>query len=282
MSENICIYWCHGPGGKPNLGDESGPYIINKLTGLNPVKVSKNHTEKYLVTIGSVADNINENGIIISSGMIDYNLKVGEGKVVGVRGKLSQEEFKKQGKNVDIIEDFALLLSYVYPKFICKNYKKSNFNICFLPHYVDYLDVKEKYENVEFTNNNIKYTVTIIDILQNVEQVIDEIIKSNLLITSSLHGLITAHSYDIPVIPVKFSEKLVGGEFKFLDYLSTFIDINISKCRFNFTDFPTLTYNLIENLMVYSLYIKLDNDKLKNIQKKQLEIIYKELDNFYK
>jgi pyruvyltransferase len=61
----------------------------------------------------------------------------------------------------------------------------------------------------------------VLDILERVDYkvFVDKILSCNYIVTSSLHGLIVAHSYNIPVLWVQYSVELIGGKFKFDDYL---------------------------------------------------------------
>jgi pyruvyltransferase len=63
--------------------------------------------------------------------------------------------------------------------------------------------------------------VIIIDVRQKPEPFIDQLIKCEYIVSSSLHGLILADSYQIPNKWAAFSDKITGGSFKFRDYYST-------------------------------------------------------------
>ena len=52
-------------------------------------------------------------------------------------------------------------------------------------------------------------------------KIIDEINSCQVIISSSLHGIITCHAYNIPCLWYKFSEKIVGDGIKFADYFSS-------------------------------------------------------------
>ena len=52
------------------------------------------------------------------------------------------------------------------------------------------------------------------------KEVIDEILKCNKIVSSSLHGIVLAEAYGIPAKWEKYSDDVLGNGFKFRDYLS--------------------------------------------------------------
>jgi hypothetical protein len=89
----------------------------------------------------------------------------------------------------------------------CEESKKE-FDVGIVPHYVDYEYVKEKYQNYKIINV----------INSNPLEVAKEITKCRYIISSSLHGIIAAHAYNIPAAMVRFSNNLHGDGIKFVDY----------------------------------------------------------------
>jgi exopolysaccharide biosynthesis predicted pyruvyltransferase EpsI len=68
---------------------------------------------------------------------------------------------------------------------------------------------------------NFKTNYKIINILDPIEKVIDEVCECENIISSSLHGLILSHMYQIPFKWVKFSNLVSGDDFKFKDWMSS-------------------------------------------------------------
>jgi len=58
----------------------------------------------------------------------------------------------------------------------------------------------------------------VIDVEQDWKRVLSQISACDVILSSSLHGLIVADSYQIPNARVSFSGAIVGGDFKFFDY----------------------------------------------------------------
>lgn len=140
-----------------------------------------------------------------------------------VRGKLSKERVEKiLGKELDIpTGDAGILASYLLSEPVEKKY-----SVGIIAHY------KEQDEPI-FQKLVSTYPQSLyIDVRQMPETVIRQIASCECIISSSLHGLIIADSFEIPNIHVVVSDKLLGDGFKFDDYYSaynlehTFIDLN--------------------------------------------------------
>ncbi len=275
LNTTISLYYCNGPKGLPNFGDACSPYIVKSILNCDINRVSKDHTATFLVAVGSVADNVSKNGIIWGSGMIKNGiiwgsgmikegLIPGEAKVVGLRGKLSCIEFLKHDVDTIVIGDPVLLLPLLIPKNI--NIRTHEHKIGLIIHYVDSL----KYDNI--------YPI---DILRNVEDVVKDILSCDFIISSCLHGFIASQAFEIDCVPVKFSENLVGGEFKFKDYL-TGIGFTINpngeslfekdtKVRYDLMNVKELSSEIIDELKTWGNFFKINSDKIKKIQRILIE-----------
>jgi pyruvyltransferase len=58
-----------------------------------------------------------------------------------------------------------------------------------------------------------------------VEEFINDICRCEKIYSSSLHGIVCANAYGIPVERIKLGNKTIGGDFKFNDYQSVKPDI---------------------------------------------------------
>ncbi len=200
---------------KYNFGDDLNVFLLEELTGKKVLKYGEFlHLRKCnILAIGSIVENYsNKDSIIWGSGAIEGEKKiVAPHKVCAVRGPLTQKFLEETGVNVPhVYGDPALLLPLIYnPHNIEKKYKMG-----IIPHYVDY---KLPYVE-EFRKEHPE--ILFID-LQNYKKwhdIIDQILSCEKIISSSLHGLILSDAYGIPNIRVKFSNKIVGGDFKYDDY----------------------------------------------------------------
>jgi hypothetical protein len=124
-----------------------------------------------------------------------------------VRGPLSLAKLISGGA-VDsrvAVGDPALLLSLYLPR------RNVGEKIAVVPHFMDYpavMDMLGSRDDVEVVN-----------VLETVESVVEKLSACRVVLSSSLHGLIAAHSYNIPATWVSFGNRLAGDGFKFQDYL---------------------------------------------------------------
>ncbi len=135
--------------------------------------------------------------------------------MLATRGALSLERLKKIDKvsfdkNLVLI-DPGLMASIIYK---WKNTKK--YNVGIIPHYID--KNSEALSNIKLS----KYTHKLIDIQDTAKNVCREISECDFILSSSLHGLIFADSYNIPNFHIVLSDKVAGGDYKFKDYYSAF------------------------------------------------------------
>lgn len=213
-----------------NYGDKLGPYIIKKLLGIDPEwTVNK---EADLFTVGSIIRMVcYEEQHVWGAGLISRNDDMVAANYHLVRGKITKELLAINGK-IDYgntpMGDPALILPYLY--FPRVDQPASVIGI--MPHYVDY---------EEFLENEDHPNALIINPFDSVERVIDNILKCKVLISSSLHGLITAAAYRIPFIWIDtIYNKLDGDGIKFLDFASLFL-VN------PYDEFTMYSYNTIRS-----------------------------------
>lgn len=124
----------------------------------------------------------------------------------------------KQPRNKNILLcDPGLLLSCLYKpsKPIEKVHK-----VGIIPHYVDELEIRKRYGS--------KYHIISMQ-TSDIEALVDDILSCEVILSSSLHGIIFAHSYGIPAYHVQFTDFFKNGNFKFADYYSSFDDIQYRK-----------------------------------------------------
>lgn len=218
----------------PNIGDILNELLPEKLFNLQ-VKEDK-YTTAEVMAIGSVLDRLLSNGNI-SKGLMDMRKNMdtdnpihiwGTGlmykyddeqqfvrpvKIHALRGELTRKKVEEMlGKKCPcVLADPGLLA----PMLLNKTPKKK-WDMGIIPHYVDAEDpiiaeVKKHYPNS-----------IVIDVKDKPIKVLRQIAGCRTVLSTSLHGLIIADSFNIPNQWCVCSDKILGNGFKFRDYYSAF------------------------------------------------------------
>ena len=190
-----------------NWGDDFNPWLFNKLTGEEAIYCPHKSCHRLLMA-GSILTGAGEYDTCWGTGLISDNLitPLKLSKALAVRGPLSAEKLEQSGITAPVIYgDPGLIASKLIPLPKNKKYKRS-----VIPHYVD-RDKGEKFaEEMGFHVINVDLPI---------EKFIEEVASSEEVWSSSLHGIICAESMQIPTTWIKFSDRIVGGLFKYHDYL---------------------------------------------------------------
>ena len=174
--------------------------------------------------------------------------------MLAVRGKLSLNLLNI--KEEIPIGDPALLLPLVYTP---SKKQKTEF-LKIIPHFTEYEEIKNLYSN--------KYTI--IDIrTKDVESFIDEIVSSKYIISTSLHGVIIAHAFNIPALWIK-KGYINSSDFKFYDYFSS-VGITPYEGFKNIDEILSCTENIEKLFKQYSDKSKI-NVPIDTIQKQLLQV----------
>ena len=211
-----------GPGNTMfNWGDAISPTLYKFISNNDPeLFVFKNPLKKlHFVICGSVMKWVNQQSIVWGTGCINSGMKPSSPphSICAVRGPLTRKILIKLGINCpEVYGDPAILFSKFYKPNIEKKYE-----LGIIPHYID-----KKPPLLSKISNNKQ--IKIIDITQKgknnpIFNFVDEVCECKRIISSSLHGIILAASYNIPAMWVKLSDKVVGKGFKFRDY---FLSVN--------------------------------------------------------
>ncbi len=221
----IRLYWWqeNRDDGKENYGDLLSKYLVEKISNKRVISISHplvglhKYFFKNILAIGSIITAASNKSIVWGSGIIKKNENIRNANFVAVRGPKTRKRILELGYQCpEVYGDPAILLPEYYNKPI-----KKKFKIGIIPHYIDYEIVKKSVED----NNDIK----VIDLMTNsIEVTTNEILECSSIISSSLHGVIVPHAYNIPALWTKFSNKLSGDNTKFYDYFES-MDITISK-----------------------------------------------------
>lgn len=131
--------------------------------------------------------------------------------VLAVRGWLTLSRLSDIDPSTIALGDPGLLAPILIDEPIPKQY-----SIGIVAHYHDAQD--------SFVNRvaSLDAHTRVINVAWTPEEVTRAIAGCDIIISSSLHGLIVADSFRIPNIHVRISDRLVGGLYKFKDYNSIF------------------------------------------------------------
>ncbi|WP_299997035.1 polysaccharide pyruvyl transferase family protein [uncultured Cedecea sp.] len=192
-----------------NAGDSFNKDFIKDFFNKSVAKYTFGNNEHYIFC-GSILSRTNKNSIIIGAGLISETRTFGEfKKFVGCRGQLTLDRVNKKYPNTQatFLGDPGLMVREIFDVDIEKKY-----SVGIIPHFVDY----EKVMSMVGDNPNFH----IIDIKRNYKDVCKDILMCDIILSSSLHGLIFSDGLSVKNNWVKFSDKIIGGDFKFNDYYS--------------------------------------------------------------
>jgi pyruvyltransferase len=194
-----------------NFGDYISLKLVERIVG-GPVRVShktRSNGEKKLLAIGSIFYFASDNDVIWGSGINGKSLNKEDYvfnhlDVRAVRGPLTRQ-FLMENFNIDcpkIYGDPALLFPYFFPEF--KKKQKPSLDYLIIPHYSENnLFPKAKFNNVIYAT-------------EPWDEIIEKILDSKFVISSSLHGIVIAEAYGIPARLLRITEH--EPIFKYVDY----------------------------------------------------------------
>lgn len=152
-------------------------------------------------------------GFIEQHDDLTHSILKRECKVHALRGKLTKRYMCSILRKP--LDDVALgdpgILASELLDFLPKE-KKYDFGI--IPHYVD--------KSVQISSMINLSNSTIIDIQDTPRNVISKMKQCNYILSSSLHGMIVADSLNIPNVRLVISDDIIGGDFKYNDYYSSY------------------------------------------------------------
>ena len=231
----VKLFYCSGI---CNFGDELSPYIVEKITGRKVLSAGRE--EPALYAIGSLLnyDVLHGNNVVWGTGLISETSarilpklfpfkrnipiliqrleKVSSEKslITAVRGRLTRDVLTKAGHDCpDVYGDPGILLR----EFFCPSEEK-RFKAGLILHYSQ----DKLFSDEACAKQGIRKISLVCTPTRTVETIIAEICQCGKIISSSLHGLILAHTYGVPArwIQIKDMRLHQSQSFKFYDYLS--------------------------------------------------------------
>lgn len=210
------------PGGGHNVGDYLGRYIVERLSGRKTRDPDPARDPEILLTAGSIINKrLPDNCTFWGSGLLrSDDAPNPANRFLAVRGPLTQARLRACGVEPPrALGDPALLMPLIYqPKPAAKRYR-----LGVIPHYADLQSFLVRARRSILAHKDD--CVVLKTATDRVEAFIDVVTSCELVVSSSLHGVILAQAYGVPALWVQFSGDVIGDGFKFKDYfLSVAVD----------------------------------------------------------
>lgn len=192
----------------PNWGDALSPVLVEYLSGRKTQRLNGFFYDRYLV-VGSILGSANSRAEVWGSGFIQGDETTIETPraIHAVRGPLTRARLIESGVDCpEVYGDPALLLPRFYNPTVEPRYR-----VGIIPHFSDK-------GNPWVERYRAKHGLLILDIESGIRNFVRQVKSCEMILSSSLHGLICADAYRVPNAWIKLSDKLLGKSFKFRDY----------------------------------------------------------------
>ncbi len=195
----------------PNVGDQFSLAVAQHYFSPNVIPCDRTAlTVPNVILIGSFLHYADACSHICGAGFIatdpKYMLRTAPKSVNCVRGPLTGHLLEKQGIMCPrLYADPGILAPVIYPQHSPPCHK-----IGLIPHYVD--------ADAPWIESCRKKGVKVIDVLSSLDTFFAEMSQYEVILASSLHGIIFAHAYGKPALWIELSDKIIGGGFKYYDY----------------------------------------------------------------
>ncbi|SDE83863.1 polysaccharide pyruvyl transferase family protein [Limimaricola pyoseonensis] len=217
MAKDIGLFWYRRPDHRPNFGDDLSPLVLELATGRGVRHAALGRCEA--MGIGSILQ-------IAAKGpaRLALGLRRLAGRPVAVWGSGLVKPRTLPRAGFDLLALRGPLTAEALgsvpgvptgdPGLLARRMAGTGarrHDIGVVAHYVD----KDRPELRELA---ALPGVALIDVEAPPREVIDRINGCRSIVSSSLHGLIVADALQIPCLRVRFSDRIVGGDFKYRDY----------------------------------------------------------------
>lgn len=208
------LWWWEPDNGTTNFGDTLSVVLVERMVGKPITKASIK--EQKLLAIGSILHFAKDGDVVWGSGVNskhpthkDYNFVYLD--VRSVRGPLTRKFLMSLGVKVpEVYGDPALLLPRFFPEFKVNPIRE----YIVIPH-ISEIDLFKGQPNVVLPTEGWK-------------NVVQKIVESKFVISSSLHGIIVAEAFGIPAKLLRVTEN--EPLFKYEDYY-----LGTGRSKFSFS-----------------------------------------------
>jgi len=204
-----------------NLCKKFNEEIFKKYIGENFEKTSNLVEKKANILIfGNHLESADNNSIICGSGFRSIKSKVSRApqKILLLRGPYTRELLKKQFISTSSkCGDPGVLFSTIFPTNLKKGFSKKNknFKLGIVIH-----ENERKNPKINFFKKF--HEGKIISLSLSPEKFSEQLQKCEFVISTSIEGIIFAHSYKIPTTWIELKEDYQGKSFEFYDYFANF------------------------------------------------------------
>lgn len=222
-----------------NMGDQLNKYMLEELFGIKVLHA--NMCRSNMIAIGSGLEHIYlktgfENfrqkifrdlfydepfyvwgtGLMNNNPEIDRPLRFKDVHFLALRGNLTKKRIEKViNRELDIpLADGGLLAERWVERA-----KEKKYAIGIIPHFRE-----QDSPLIKHIANKYAHSI-VIDLRSGCKNVVKQISECDMILSSSLHGLIVADSYHIPnrhIMLYDFGERMLGDGYKFSDYYSSY------------------------------------------------------------
>lgn len=204
---------------KYNLGDSLGEVIIIFMLDKAGIDIDAEVSKtKHFNCVGTNIQGSYQDATIWGSGILPTKTYAFWQKICGrkldvraVRGPLTRKVLLEQGQKCpEVYGDPAILMPLIYSPVLEKKHKK-----LIIPQFVYEKEFRKNHPNDYMLSMNTN----------NYRHVIDEIVSSEIVYTSSLHGIILAEAYGVPAVFFHGLEDY--WDFKYYDYYQSTGRMNV-------------------------------------------------------
>ena len=212
----IKLYWCaREKDGRRNFGDWMSPELVRELSGRDVAYARARWAD--LVAVGSVLERLtttwwNKRVHVWGTGLMHAGRPMPpRHHYHAVRGRLTAALLGRS--DIPALGDPGLLVDRLLPGFADVP-KQWDFGV--VPHHTE-----QRHPGMDALLARLP-GARLVDITAPTPAFLRELAACRFVLSSSLHGLITADAFRVPNAWITISNELRGGSFKFEDYYSVF------------------------------------------------------------
>lgn len=206
IKKSVNLHWWKRNKEQDNVGDLLSSIVVQWMKEKNGIESDRSidNKTKHLFAIGTILDMSYQNATVWGSGLPEDKLywwrKLRKLNIKSVRGPLTRTVLLKNGYSCpEVYGDPAILMPFIYEP----------------------VNKEKKYKSTVIFHHTFdcKNETSFSPITSDYKAFIDRIVQSELVISSSLHGIILAEVYGVPAIMLNNSAQ---SDFKYRDwYYST-------------------------------------------------------------